>query len=1191
MSLRLPAAPLNLSDVGSEDGNDTSVSGEEEETWSDWISDSMNEQPCRSLFEEKILPTVSDALNYDKQTHGFDLSAACSKLSLDFHGRIRLINYIRKEKPTAQSLQSLEGNESFLSSDDYLRPVLEDDPLLLNTSDEWSDSGDEEVAPTNQVDAQKRMRSLERKLRKAKQDLADYNALITQHLDIGRLKEAVEEPGSIAAESKAPDDDSHYFQSYEENDIHAVMIQDSIRTSSYASFILTNPKLFQDAIVLDVGCGTGILSLFAARAGAKRVIAVDASDIAEKAKLIVKANNLDDVITVIQGKVENITLPDNIEKVDIIVSEWMGYALLYESMLDSVLSARDRFLKPDGVLAPSQCKMILGLCEAGEIFKERIGFWNDVYGFDLSAMAEEVYDDAVVDVVGPDTMLSEAFPIKDLYLRDITTRQLDFIAPFTLVSTAERRTKVRALVLYFDTFFHPLGEPVPPDTQVQITKDGGGHLAEVWPIGGRQPRRSSQTVKARITSFSTGPKSVPTHWKHTIFLLRDPIQVEEGTVVTGTFRCRKSEDNARELDVEIHYTIKDNADSEVPGEVVVQMFKVRTAQVGLSYGDHLLFRSISIFYTDYRVDARKYDSYHPARLTAVGESQNISSPKLWIQQDQMGYISDALNVLLAQVDWVCCSFFTFLPLFCIVTPSYPVFVLSNNSVSMSNMSNNDTKNGGKVFSSLLSNSQHPYAKIYDSTNGSAVSKNKTVGKSTSKTASSSQPEQTTLKLDSNVQFGKIAAKSGWASPYKPGGPSWPLALKLVDQDTYIIMQPMPNRLGLGLRQPLPSYGQGPSMSALAQQQQMHHQQFVPPQAHKEVTLFIGSISGGITDAFLNQLLSACGPVKSFKRLITPANKPQGFGFAEFEDPDGALRAMALLNNVELPALEDGCMSKKLLVKADEKTKMFLDAYSTQRMQTDVDEVTMQKSKATVGQYLADINRTSQEASNNGLLDKERYVIPPHLHDLQEADLPETQRGLVISEIAQFRERAAKREREKMRDSKQSIPSALPSGPKVREWGKPQAGATPEPTQASRPGALGKDAQQGYSKPVGFVKAEQGQEGDERQLAGKTTKTDEELEAERKEARRRDEENSFRDRERRYEPRERTRIQNLERAITREQATKEAEGRDKVEMGARLDVWDDDESDELFYTDRTRWRMQRTRRLAAEEAADAESRAF
>lgn len=65
---------------------------------------------------------------------------------------------------------------------------------------------------------------------------------------------------------------------------------------------------------------------------------------------------------------------------------------------------------------------------------------------------------------------------------------------------------------------------------------------------------------------------------------------------------------------------------------------------------------------------------------------------------------------------------------------------------------------------------------------------------------------------------------------------------------------------------------------------------------------------------LTRLYQACGPISSFKRLITPANKPQGFGFAEYQDPDGALRAMSLLNGVELPALEDGCVNKKLLVR-------------------------------------------------------------------------------------------------------------------------------------------------------------------------------------------------------------------------------------------------------------------------------------
>ncbi|KAI0076712.1 hypothetical protein K474DRAFT_1684653 [Panus rudis PR-1116 ss-1] len=397
------------------------------------------------------------------------------------------------------------------------------------------------------------------------------------------------------------------------------------------------------------------------------------------------------------------------------------------------------------------------------------------------------------------------------------------------------------------------------------------------------------------------------------------------------------------------------------------------------------------------------------------------------------------------------------------------------------------------------------------------------------------------------------------------------------------MQPVPNRLGLGLRPPLPSYGQGPSISALAAQQHMAHNQFVPPQP-KTVTLFIGSISGGITDSFLNDILSACGPIASFKRLITPANKPQGFGFAEFQDPDGALRAMQLLNGVELPALEDGCVNKKLLVKADEKTKMFLDAYAAQKMKTDADEEILKRAKERVDAMLQDINKKSQEAADSGLIDKEKYVIPPHLHDLQEADLPETQRGLVMTEIAQFRERAAKREREKMRDVQAALPTVLgaPSGPKQREWGKPQLSQGPSGK------GFGKGAQ-GYSKPVGFVK-EGGASPSVDDRASKT-KTDEELEAERKEARRRDEENSFRDRERRYEPRERARIQALERALARERAMKEAEERDRVEMRARLDVWDDDESDELFYTDRARWRSLRARRLQAEEAADAESRAY
>jgi len=99
-----------------------------------------------------------------------------------------------------------------------------------------------------------------------------------------------------------------------------------------------------------VGAGTGILSLFSYQAGAKKVYAVEASPMANTLKEIVKANNAEQVITVINKKVEDVELPD---KVDIIVSEWMGFYLLHESMLDSVLNARDKHLKENGIMMPS----------------------------------------------------------------------------------------------------------------------------------------------------------------------------------------------------------------------------------------------------------------------------------------------------------------------------------------------------------------------------------------------------------------------------------------------------------------------------------------------------------------------------------------------------------------------------------------------------------------------------------------------------------------------------------------------------------------------------------------------------------------------------------------------------------------------------------------------------------------------
>ncbi|KAI6039613.1 S-adenosyl-L-methionine-dependent methyltransferase [Pisolithus marmoratus] len=563
---------------------------EEDNNFDDWVSDQA--LPCRSLFDQRDFTTVDEALRYDQSTHGFSLTDTYTRLNLDLHRRIRLINYIRKDKPTPSQLSDLTGSEPFFTADEYLLPVIEDDPLLQLDLDDWSDDESPYPAipqpePTDLATAIRRIRYLEEKLSQAQQDLADYRNIVSQKIDVASFAEIIsEEPGSSTTkDADVRDDDSHYFRSYSETDIHAVMINDKVRTSSYASFILKNPLLFENAIVLDVGCGTGILSLFAAKSGAKHVYAVDASDIADKAEKIVQANGLTDIITVIRGKVEDISLPDDVTHVDIIISEWMGYALLYESMLDSVLHARDRFLSPNGgVMAPSQCRMMLALCEGNEIYKDRVRSWSDIYGFDLSEMAKEVYDDAIVDIVPPESIVSSPCIIKDLHLNTITPRQLDFKSSFSLTCTSPMRTKIHAFVLYFDTFFVAEGnEPLDPSVPVTIVKEGDPFLAEVWPVGGKPlPKRRASlgsgkfktNEKKRLTSFSTGPLSHPTHWKQTVFLLRDPIAAEEGTIVSGTFSCKKNGENSRELDVWIHYSIQ-HVEEPSAGETVVQIFTVR----------------------------------------------------------------------------------------------------------------------------------------------------------------------------------------------------------------------------------------------------------------------------------------------------------------------------------------------------------------------------------------------------------------------------------------------------------------------------------------------------------------------------------------------------------------------------------------------------------------------------------------
>ena len=153
-------------------------------------------------------------------------------------------------------------------------------------------------------------------------------------------------------------EEDYYFDSYGHFNIHEEMIKDKVRTETYMKAIVDNPAIFKDKVVLDVGSGTGILSIFAARAGARRVYAIEKANISKFSRKIIEENGLSDRVIVIQGKVEEVEVP---EKVDVIVSEWMGYFLLYEAMLDSVIFARDKWLKPGGKMFPDKATLYLAL--------------------------------------------------------------------------------------------------------------------------------------------------------------------------------------------------------------------------------------------------------------------------------------------------------------------------------------------------------------------------------------------------------------------------------------------------------------------------------------------------------------------------------------------------------------------------------------------------------------------------------------------------------------------------------------------------------------------------------------------------------------------------------------------------------------------------------------------------------------
>ncbi|GFR86495.1 protein arginine N-methyltransferase 3 [Elysia marginata] len=460
----------------------------------------------RCLFSNETLHSVEELLLRSKKCFNFDLVEACTVAGMDCISYIKMINFIRLEilhfdyqgqykvelmvkdiesaitSPTTKMLASSSDNSSYLNhTSTALRAIGEG---ATGDGLKESEAVHALICSMQQVETERDF--LREELSRALEQIEKLKIAGQEMLLRSSDNPISSKSEKLRSQSSSLSEEDGYFASYTHHDIHMTMLKDKVRTESYRDFMLKNPQLFEGKTMLDVGCGTGILSMFAVQAGASQVVAVDQSNIIYQAMDIARENGMHEKITFVKGRLEDVELP--IQKFDIIVSEWMGYFLLFEAMLDSVLWARDRYLTPGGCVYPDHFSMkVVGMSDP-ELRKSKLEFWDDVYGFKMSCMKSSVSDEVNVRLVKDDLIITEPSVIKDLDVMQCTVSELDFTCEFSLKCKADG--EITALVGYFDTDF----------------------------IRGC-------TTKV---NFSTGPEATPTHWEQAVMMLPTPVTVQKG---------------------------------------------------------------------------------------------------------------------------------------------------------------------------------------------------------------------------------------------------------------------------------------------------------------------------------------------------------------------------------------------------------------------------------------------------------------------------------------------------------------------------------------------------------------------------------------------------------------------------------------------------------------------------------------
>jgi len=160
---------------------------------------------------------------------------------------------------------------------------------------------------------------------------------------------------------------------------YGAMIADHVRMGAYAQAL--RETIRPGAVVVDIGCGTGILSLLACQRGARRVYAIEPDASIELARTVARDNGYADRIVFLQDRSLRVSLP---ERADVIVSDLRGRLPLSGGNLASIADARRRFLAPGGRLIPQRDSLWAALVDAPELYKQLAGPWrNAVPGIDL----------------------------------------------------------------------------------------------------------------------------------------------------------------------------------------------------------------------------------------------------------------------------------------------------------------------------------------------------------------------------------------------------------------------------------------------------------------------------------------------------------------------------------------------------------------------------------------------------------------------------------------------------------------------------------------------------------------------------------------------------------------------------------------------------------------------------------------